>query len=107
MKFIEDEKPYLDNELTIYSLAAQLNLPPYILSQLINQHSGKNFFDFINQYRVEQVKEKIRDQSHYRQTLLAIALDCGFNSKSSFNRVFKKITDQTPREFVKSLENIH
>jgi len=107
LKFMEDEHPYLDNEVTIYSLAAQMKLPPYILSQLINQHSGKNFFDFINHYRVEQVKGKIRDQSHYSQTLLAIALDCGFNSKSSFNRVFKKMTDQTPREFVKSLENIH
>ena len=104
LKYMEDEKPYLDNELSIYNLAAQMNLPPYILSQLINQYGGKNFFDFINDYRVKEVKQKIRKQAHHRQTLLAIALDCGFNSKSSFNRVFKKNTGITPREFVKSLE---
>lgn len=104
LKFMESEKPYLDSQLTVYNLAAQMHLSPHHLSQLINRQSGSSFFDFTNRYRVEEVKDKIRDNKHYRQTLLAVALDSGFNSKSSFNRVFKKITEQTPMEFVKSLE---
>ncbi|MCK5468665.1 MAG: helix-turn-helix transcriptional regulator [Cyclobacteriaceae bacterium] len=104
LKFMESEQPYLDSQLTVYNLAAQMHLSPHHLSQLINRQSGSSFFDFVNRYRVEEVKDKIRDNKHYRQTLLAVALDCGFNSKSSFNRVFKKMTEQTPMEFVKTLE---
>ncbi len=104
IEFMESDKPFLDDQLMIYNLASQMHIPPYNLSQLINKYSGKNFFDFINEYRVEEFKRSIMKHSHYQQTLLAIALDCGFNSKSSFNRVFKKMTGQTPSEFVKSVE---
>ena len=101
---MESDKPYLDDQLMIYNLATQMHIPPYNLSRLINRYSGKSFFDFINSYRVEEFKQKILVHTHFQQTLLAIALDCGFNSKSSFNRVFKKMTGQTPSEFVKSVE---
>ncbi len=104
LKFMESEKPYLDSQLTVYNLAVQMHLSPHQLSQLINRQSGKSFFEFVNQFRVEEVKHKIVNHSHYRQTLLAVALDSGFNSKSSFNRVFKKMTGQTPAEFAKEVE---
>ena len=104
LNFMESEKPYLDGDLTLYDLAAQMQVPPHLLSQIINRQSGKSFFDFVNHYRVEDVKRRIREEAHLRQTLLAIALDCGFNSKASFNRVFKKMTGLTPTELVKKLE---
>ena len=98
-KLMEEEKPYLDTELTLYKLAEMLQIPPYQLSQLINQYGGANFFTYINQYRVKAVQNRIQARAHIKQTLLAIALDCGFNSKASFNRVFKKFTGKTPRQY--------
>ena len=98
-KYMEDNKPFLDSELTLYKLASRLAMPPYQLSQLINQYGGKNFFNFINQYRVKEVQSQIQAGAHIKQTLLAVALDCGFNSKASFNRVFKNITGKTPRQY--------
>lgn len=103
LNFMEVEKPFLDGQLTLVKLASQLELPPHQLSRLINQYGGTNFFDFVNQYRVKEVQNKIHQQAHVRQTLLAIALDSGFNSKASFNRVFKKITGQTPKEYVQGV----
>ncbi len=103
--FMENEKPYLDGNLTLYDLAARMQLSANLLSQIINRQSGKSFFDFVNEYRVEEVKRRIRDEeAHRSQTLLAIALDCGFNSKASFNRVFKKMTGLTPSEFTVRME---
>ncbi|MCB0837306.1 MAG: helix-turn-helix transcriptional regulator [Bacteroidetes bacterium] len=103
-QFMETQKPYLDSELTLYKLADQLDIPPYQLSQLINQYGGTNFFNFINQYRVREVQSQIQAKAHIKQTLLAIALDCGFNSKASFNRVFKKITGKTPGQYAGEAE---
>lgn len=93
--YMQTQKPYLDGELTLSKLAQQLNLAPHHLSSVINKQAGNNFFDFVNRYRVEEVKTQIAQQAHHQQTLLAIALNSGFNSKSSFNRVFKKICGQT------------
>ena len=98
-RLMKEEKPYLDSELTLYKLAEKLQIPPYQISQLINQYGGANFFTYINQYRVKEVQARIQAKAHIKQTLLAIALDCGFNSKASFNRVFKKITGKTPRQY--------
>ena len=98
-QLMEENKPWLDHELTLYKLAGIMQIPPYQLSQLINQYGGKNFFNFVNQYRVGEVQQRIRAGTHHKQTLLAIALDSGFNSKASFNRVFKKITGKTPRQY--------
>lgn len=106
LQFMETNKPYLDGQLTLFKLATQLQLSPRQLSKLINQHGDLNFFDFVNQYRVEEVKRKIQADAHMRRTLLAIALDCGFNSKASFNRVFKKINGQTPKEYVKEIRKM-
>jgi len=72
------------------------------LSQVINQQSGKNFFKFINEYRVEEAKRLLTDQSTQKYTILAIAYDCGFNSKSSFNTIFKQYTGKTPSDFIEN-----
>jgi len=99
--FMEKEKPFLENKLTIKQLADMLALQPYQLSILLNDVLNKNFFDFVNEYRVKEVKTQMKDNKTY--TLLGIAYDCGFNSKSSFNRIFKNVTGYTPSEFQKTL----
>jgi AraC-like DNA-binding protein len=104
LRLMEDDRPYLDGELTLFKLSVQAGLPPHQLSKLINQYGGCNFFDFVNQYRVAAIKEKIEQRQHEQQTLLALALESGFNSKASFNRVFKKMTGMTPRQYVSQIE---
>jgi AraC-like DNA-binding protein len=96
---MKSTKPYLKPNLTILELASDLNISTHFLSQIINENFKLNFFDYINKYRVEEVKEKIIDPKYSEYSLLGIALDCGFNSKSAFNRIFKKFTGQTPSEF--------
>ena len=73
------------------------------LSEVINEGFGKNFNDFVNSYRVEAVKQMLQDGKQKQLSLLGIAYDCGFNSKATFNRVFKKIAQTSPTEFVNSL----
>ena len=99
--YMENEKPYLNNRLSLKDVAEYLNISVHHLSQVINEQLDKNFFDFVNDYRVTEVKNLLRDPKHKQFTLLAIAYDCGFNSKSSFNSVFKKITGLTPSSYVK------
>jgi len=101
--YFEAKKPYLDPDLTLPKLAESLNVPTHHLSQVVNEMHGRNFFDFINQFRVEEVKRKIQDTNFQNYSLLGIALESGFNSKSAFNRVFKKITGFTPSEYKKQL----
>ena len=74
------------------------------LSQVINELTGDNFYTFINRYRVEAVKVMMADPQHRHRNLLALAFDAGFNSKSSFNRVFRQITGLTPSKCRKALE---
>jgi len=93
------QKPYLDEDLTLFNLAMIMQIHPNHLSQVINMHEQRNFFDFINFYRVEAVKENIVSKRHMNKTLLGIALGCGFSSKAAFNRAFKKFAGQTPSEF--------
>jgi len=102
-KYMVIEKPYLDRELSIYDLSDQLKISRHILSEVINEHMGKNFYSLVNEYRVKEVKERLKSE-HYRQlTILAIAYDSGFNSKSSFNTIFKEKTGQTPSEYLAGL----
>lgn len=97
--YFKTERPYLEPDLTLPKLAESLNVPHHHLSQVINDVYGQNFFDFINKYRVEEVKNKIVDPEFDKYSLLGIAFESGFNSKSAFNRVFKKFTNTTPSEF--------
>ncbi len=96
------EEYYRKNELSLRELALELDTHPNYLSQIINERAGKNFYDFVNTFRLEAFKQRVRQQQHQHFTLLALAYDCGFNSKSAFNRYFKKHTGQTPSEFAKS-----
>ncbi|MCP3927514.1 MAG: AraC family transcriptional regulator [Bacteroidetes bacterium] len=104
LQYMEQEKPFLQNDLVIHDLARTLDISHHHLSQVVNESHRQSFFDFVNYYRVEEFKKRIDRGENKNFTLLAIALDCGFNSKSSFNRVFKKMTGRTPGQFVKSVK---
>jgi len=99
LDLMQAESPYRDPEVNLAQLAERLAITPHNLSQVINSRLGMNFYDFINRYRVDEVKRRIRDDEASKYTLLSIGLDAGFNSKSSFNAVFKKMTDLTPSQF--------
>ena len=100
---MEVEKPYLDRELTIYDLAGQLQIPRHIVSEVINEYLGKNFYNLVNDYRIEEVKRRLEDPASGNLTILAIAYDSGFNAKSSFNTIFKEKTGITPSEYQKQV----
>jgi AraC-like DNA-binding protein len=100
---MNEQHPYLDGELTSRDLAEQLGISTHHLSQILTQEQQQNFFDFVNTYRVEAAKKKMRDPANSHLTLLAMALDSGFNSKTSFNTLFKKFTSMTPSEYYKSI----
>lgn len=102
LRYMDDEKPYLDGRLSLTQVADHLGISTNHLSQVINSELNKNFFDFINTYRVALVKEKMMDRTNNHLTLLALALESGFNSKSSFNSIFKKYTGVTPSQFMRS-----
>ena len=99
---MEQEMPYLDEDLRLSKLARQLNNTENHISQTINQETGSNFFDFVNGYRVEAVKSKLKDPSYAHFSILGIAYDCGFRSKASFNKIFKRQVGKTPSEYRKS-----
>ncbi len=98
-ELMREKKPYLDPDLSLPILAEMLNIPSHHLSRVINEQFGMNFFDFINRYRIEEIKVRITDPEYQKLTILGIAMDCGFNSKSAFNRLFKKYTGTTPSLF--------
>lgn len=100
-KHMTEERPYLIAELTIQDLSNSLNINKHHLTQVLNNNLGKNFFNYVNEFRIEAVKKKIEDKKFAHLTLLAIAYDCGFNSKSSFNNIFKQYTGHTPSEYKK------
>lgn len=104
MHLMDEEKPYLRGDLTLLDLSESLDISPHNLTEVINTRFGKNFYEFINNYRIEEVKRRLADPEFDHLTLLAIGLDAGFNSKSSFNAVFKKQVGLTPSQFKKHLE---
>lgn len=99
---MQDRKPYLNNNLTLNQLADMVSISPHNLSEVINTQLNQNFFDYINQFRVEQVKRDLVDPTKQNLTFLTLGLEAGFNSKSSFNAIFKKHTGKTPSEFRKT-----
>jgi AraC-like DNA-binding protein len=96
---MEEKKPYLDAFLNINQLARRLNIQPRHLSQILNESLHQNFYDFVNSYRIEEAKKMLLDSFNEKSTVLEVLLDVGFNSKSAFNRAFKKNTGLTPSEF--------
>ncbi|WP_341225871.1 helix-turn-helix domain-containing protein [uncultured Arcticibacterium sp.] len=103
-KNIEENKPFLNPKLTLSELAAQINIQPHVLSKTINEHYGKNFFELINGYRINEFKNLVKQEKFSHYTLLALAYEVGFNSKTAFNRSFKKITKQTPKEYFEEVK---
>ncbi len=99
LQLMEQEKPYTDSELTLSQLANMLSITPHNLSEILNTQINQNFFDFVNQYRVEEVKKALTDPVKQHFTILAIGFDAGFNSKTAFNTIFKKYTNMTPSEY--------
>jgi len=102
LDFFESEKPYLNSRLSLKEVSDALDIPLNLLSSAINRQTGKSFFNFVNSYRVTEFMTKLVDPSNKNYTLMAIAYECGFNSKSSFNRIFKEYTGQTPSEYLSS-----
>jgi AraC-like DNA-binding protein len=92
------EQPWLEPELTLTELAQRLHTNPGLLSKVINAGCGQNFNDFVNTYRVREARRKLADARFAHYSLVGVALESGFNSKSTFNRVFKKLTGQAPSE---------
>ena len=98
---MEQDRLFKDPGLTLDKFADEINCPGRHVSQIINEQLNQNFFDFINRYRIEAAKQLIREKQNY--TMLAVAYESGFHSKSSFNAAFKKYSGQTPTEFKKSV----
>jgi len=99
--YMKEKEPFLNASLTIYDLSKQMNIPVKELSLLINRSLNQHFFDFINSYRIKKAMEILKDPAKKEITVLEILYEVGFNSKSSFNTVFKKQTELTPSQYRK------
>ncbi len=104
LQFIENDQPYLNPQLSLRSLAEQVNLHPNKLSSLINEQKGINFNELINHYRLDYFKRIAFDPDYKHMTLLGLAYESGFNSKTVFNAFFKKKEGITPSTWLKSAE---
>jgi len=102
-ELLQHKKPYLNENLTLSDLANDLEITDKKLSELLNQHLETNFYNFINEYRVAEVKARLGEEKYKKDTLLSIAFDSGFQSKTSFNRVFKQKTGMSPSNYKKQL----
>ncbi len=97
---MQQDKLYLDASLSLQKLAKHINTSPNYISQTLNESIGMNFFDYVNKYRVEMAKHQLQ---HSSNTVIDIAMNVGFNAKSSFYTAFKKVTQQTPSQYRKSV----
>jgi AraC-like DNA-binding protein len=91
-------QPWLEPELSLTDLAQRLGTTPGLLSKVINAGCGQNFNDFVNTYRVAEARRRLADPQFAHYSLVGVALESGFNSKSTFNRVFKKLAGHPPGE---------
>lgn len=98
---MEAKQLYLRSQLTLQELAQELGISAHNLSEVINTQAGRNFYDFVNGYRVEEVMRRLKDPKHANHTILAVAADSGFNSKATFNAFFKRATGLTPSHYRK------
>lgn len=98
--FVESKKIYLDPSISLADLAEKMGVSRHHLSQVINTKSSGNFYTFINQFRVDEFVKLIKQGEHKSKTLVALALDCGFNSYATFYNTFKRINGSTPRAFI-------
>jgi len=103
LDYMKRNKPYLDPELTLPQLAEEIGMSRNQLSYLMNECLGMNFYEFINTYRIDQVKKWLGEASKDQLTILGLALEAGFNSKVTFNTAFKKYTGLTPSQYKKDV----
>lgn len=106
VEHMEEEKPYLDPELSLSRMAKQVGLPPRYLSQIVNEMIGQSFTNWVNTYRIEVAKNLLRDPSRQHLTVVAVAREAGFNSKSAFYSAFTEHADTTPAAFRKEQPSI-
>lgn len=99
IQYLKTKKPYLNPEYSLQMMADDLNISRHKLSETINSGQKKNFYKLINEFRVQEVKEMLLNPVFSHYSVLGVGLECGFNSKSSFNRIFKEETGFTPSEF--------
>lgn len=99
LSMMDAERPWTNSELTLADLAARLSTTPHKLSEVLNSQIGQTFYDFVNVYRVREVQRRIEAGETRARKMLALAMDAGFASKSTFNQAFKKHTSQTPSDF--------
>lgn len=106
LSYMETGKPFLDGNLTIHDLAAKTGISRHHITQVLNEKYKRNFFTFINEYRVKEVMQRFSDPKFNNYTILAIAMDAGFNSKTTFNTFFKHQTGLTPSEYREKMTGI-
>jgi AraC-like DNA-binding protein len=99
LAIMDEEQPWKESDLTLADLAIRLESTPHKLSEVLNAQIGQTFYDFVNSYRVRDVQRRIEAGEARARKMLALALDAGFASKSTFNQAFKKHTSQTPSDF--------
>jgi AraC-like DNA-binding protein len=99
------DRVFLTPDLTLPALAQQAGISVHDLSYVLNEGFGENFFQFVNRYRVEEAKRLLTSAQHRHLSILGIAFEAGFSSKTTFNTTFKKLTGQSPSDFARSAEN--
>ncbi|MBX2873337.1 MAG: helix-turn-helix domain-containing protein [Saprospiraceae bacterium] len=102
-QLLEQEKPFLNSDFRLADLAALSGIPSHQLSEVINLEMQSNFNELTNYYRIQEAKARLTDANYQHYSILAIAIDCGFQHKSTFNRVFKKQTGKTPSAYRKTV----
>lgn len=98
-------KPYINPNLKISDLAHAINSSSHSLSYVFNQYLNQNYYDFVNEYRIAEFKTLVVDPKYSRYTLTALSEKCGFSSRASFFRSFKKLTGITPNEYIQQMES--
>lgn len=104
VEFIEENKPYKDPDFSVAALSKDMNINATYLSKALNDHAGKKFRDFINEYRINHIVKQFNEKAHQKFTIEHLYLEAGFVQQSTFNRVFKKHTGYTPSQYIEILE---
>ena len=104
---METKKPYIDYDFDIKDLAKLVNTTMHKLSRVINESFNKSFYEFVNKYRIKEIESKLKDPINNNLTVISLAYDCGFSSKSAFYSAFKHFTGTTPTEYRKNLQKNH